>query len=140
MKCITVKQPWASLIVEGYKSIENRMWATKFRGPTLIHTSAKYAHPHPWELLTDEQFATLPGSVQTDMLLRDYPVSAIIGQVEIVDCVINHPSIWAEITEIPAGVYMGEKPIYNWVLDNPVKFDKPIQNVKGKLSFWEFEL
>ena len=30
------------------------------------------------------------------------------------------------------------KPIYNWVLANPVVYDKPILNVKGKLSFWEF--
>ena len=30
-------------------------------------------------------------------------------------------------------------PIYNWVLANPVLYEKPILNVKGKLSFWEFE-
>lgn len=54
--------------------------------------------------------------------------SAIIGSVEIVDCVINHPSVWAE------------KGVYNWVLANPVLFEKPILNVKGKLGFWDYEL
>lgn len=64
--------------------------------------------------------------------LRDYEVDGqtgcIIGSVEIVDCVQNHPSIWAE------------KGVYNWVLANPVLFNKPIENVKGKLSFWDFDL
>ena len=43
------------------------------------------------------------------------------------DCVQNHPSVWAE------------KGVWNWVLKDAVLFDKPIINVKGKLSFWEYE-
>jgi len=31
-----------------------------------------------------------------------------------------------------------EKGIWNWVLKNPILFEKPIENVKGKLGFWEF--
>ena len=68
--------------------------------------------------------------------------SAIIGEVEIIDCVINHPSIWAEKTEFAQSGnqrFYKDKPIYNWVLENPVLYEKPILNVKGKLSFWEFE-
>jgi len=34
-------------------------------------------------------------------------------------------------------LYQG-KPIWNWVLANPVLYEKPILNVKGKLSFWEY--
>lgn len=41
MKTITVKQPWASLIVEGIKDIENRTWKTNFRGRVLVHAAAK---------------------------------------------------------------------------------------------------
>ncbi len=63
--------------------------------------------------------------------------SAIIGSVEIVDCVQNHPSIWAEKTDTDNKGYY-KNPIYNWVLTNPILFNKPIENVKGKLSFWEY--
>ena len=139
MKTLSVKQPWASLIVAGIKDIENRTWATKYRGSLLIHAGANLYCPFPHEALSDDQFDSLPRDVQNKLLLREYPVSAIIGQVDIVDCVINHPSVWAEKTEMPSGVYMGEKPIYNWVLANPVKYDEPILGVKGKLSFWEWE-
>ena len=33
----------------------------------------------------------------------------------------------------------GQKYVWNWVLVNPVLYEKPINNVKGKLSFWEFD-
>jgi len=39
MKAISIRQPWAWLIVNGYKDIENRSWPTKFRGRVLIHAS-----------------------------------------------------------------------------------------------------
>lgn len=63
----------------------------------------------------------------------------IIGSVEIVDCVINHPSIWAEKSyRIYDRVHNNDyQIIYNWVLANPIKFPKPIP-CKGKLSFWDY--
>lgn len=53
---------------------------------------------------------------------------AIIGHVDIVDCVKGHPSKWSE------------PDCYQWVLANPVLFDKPVVHVKGKLSFWNYNL
>jgi hypothetical protein len=79
------------------------------------------------------------------------PFSSIIGSVEIVDCVVNHPSIWAEKTFcthpedckdsnqrrcINGCIYCAK--VYNWVLANPVKYNYPLQNIKGKLSLWDF--
>ena len=144
MKTITVKQPWASLIVEGIKDIENRTWKTKFRGRVLIHSSAKpVCKPTEiFSLFNREQFLSLPehteGSPATIAVL-----SSIIGSVEIVDCVINHESIWAEKSEPELwdedGKPVYDRPIYNWVLANPIKIDHPIEDIKGKLSFWEYD-
>lgn len=36
MKTLVLKQPWASLVLEGKKTIELRTWQTKYRGPILI--------------------------------------------------------------------------------------------------------
>lgn len=38
-KALSIRQPWAWLIVHGHKDIENRTWPTRFRGPVLIHAS-----------------------------------------------------------------------------------------------------
>ena len=134
MKTITIKQPWVSLICEGIKDIENRTWSTKIRGRVLIHASQKAIEmKYGNEIFTIEQW----NYITNKKSVLDKKCGCIIGSVEIVDCVINHPSIWAEKTNefmLQAG-----KPIYNWVLANPILFDKPIP-AKGKLSFWNFDI
>lgn len=142
MKAITLKQPWAFLVCSGVKYIENRTWKCpeKYIGKrVLIHTSkTSYRFDNFYDSpLSNDQLLALPDIIQ-------YPTihSAIIGSVRIVGCTINHPSIWAEKTE---GTMVGHtfvtpkdvKPIYNWILEDAILFDKPILDVKGKLSFWE---
>jgi hypothetical protein len=39
MNLLSIKQPWAWLIANGYKDVENRTWATAYRGPLAIHAS-----------------------------------------------------------------------------------------------------
>lgn len=144
MKAITIKQPFASLIVDGIKDIENRTWKTNFRGTVLIHAACKKPPKLPGDMISGLQYASLFTSNNIHLLQNTEVYGAIIGSVDIVDCVINHPSVWAEKTE---GVLSGNtfytkdetKTIYNWVLANPIRFAKPIENVKGKLSFWNYD-
>lgn len=128
MKAITLKQPWAFLVCSGVKDVENRTWKCpeKHIGKrVLIHASkTSYKCDNYFDSpLSNDQLLALPSDIQ-------YPVlhSAIIGSVRIVGCTINHPSVWA-VDEL-----------YNWVLANPILFDKPILNVKGSLGFWDFDL
>ena len=145
MKAVSIKQPWAHLIASGIKDIENRTWRTNFRCRIYIHASAKIVY---YKELSLVQLRLLQeNNVETlgDVLERRFITSAIIGEVDIVDCVINHPSIWAEKTFIDKATESNPdvedgKPIWNWGLANPVLFKNPILNVKGKLSFWEYNI
>lgn len=141
MKTLSVKQPWASLIVGGIKNIENRTWKTNYRGRIFIHAALK---PDNIKLEIEGQasdreiqmFSAL-GRAEDDNLF-----GCIIGSVEIVDCVINHESIWAEPayqTLEDARWGSDAKPIYNWVLANPIQFANPWLNIKGKLGLWDFD-
>ena len=121
MKAISIKQPWASLIVNGYKDIENRSWRTSYRGKILIHASSKPVIGG-MSNLNKLQYNAIPADCSFNSSLY----SAIIGSVEIVDCVKNDPSVWAE------------KGVWNWKLKNPVLFKNPILHVKGKLNLWNF--
>jgi hypothetical protein len=121
-KALTVKQPYAYLQCVGIKDIENRTWKTKHRGRVFIHASAKAIIPIT-NALTAKQFNYLCEIHELRSVQNT--TSAIIGYVDIIDCVENHSSIWA----LPNH--------YHWVLANPVLFDKPILDVKGKLSFWD---
>lgn len=139
MKAITIRQPWASLIAHGIKDIENRTWKcpTKHIGTrVLIHAAVKTSDfwdcPNYGIVHNHIREVTKYG---TDY--SKYNTMAIIGSVEIVDCVINHPSIWAEKTNLPE--QLSNECIWNWVLANPILFEEPITNVKGKLGFWDYE-
>lgn len=147
MKAITIKNPWAYLIVRGIKDIENRSWKTNYRGKVLIHVS-KSCDKRFFDKTNDESYKIICDTVLNSLSKEQYysQNSCIIGEVEIVDCVINHPSIWAEKSNTVYQLAPEEtsedypKPIYNWVLANAKMYDDPIFNVKGKQSFWEYEL
>lgn len=140
MKTLTVKNPWALLIALGVKDIENRTWKTNYRGRIFIHASSKEAIGLFRELLPKKYWDSLFGD-QKDWLKKtsSETVSEIIGSVEIVDCVQNHESIWAENNKgVPED---GEiiKPIWNWVLKNPrLELDYKGLKVRGAQSLWEF--
>lgn len=128
MKAISIKNPWGSLVTLGIKDVENRTWKTNFRGEVLIHTSSIRAGRIE-DLLLPKQKAAINDFNGFELK----PQSAIIGKIDIIDCVQHYPSIWSEVD------LSGERPIWNWVLRNAVLFKKPILNVKGKLSFWDFD-
>lgn len=45
MKALSIKEPWASLIMKGKKTIETRTWRTSYRGPVLLCASKKPNSP-----------------------------------------------------------------------------------------------
>lgn len=129
MKAISIKQPWASLIAHGIKDIENRTWKCpqKYIGQRVLIHAAKTTVKEGWSALTETQLEkAFPHKNKLYGNNEELPQGAIIGSVVIEDCVQNHPSVWAE------------KGCWNWVLTDVVLFNKPILNVKGKLSFWEY--
>lgn len=143
MKALSIKQPWASLIVHGIKDIENRSWRTKFRGRIYIHASAIQVKTKNISFPTNDVWLNkVPIEIRRKAFWNENLTSAIIGEVDIIDCTINHHSIWAEQMEYykceETGLNIlckGQKYVWNWVLANPVLYEKPILNVKGKLSF-----
>ena len=106
MKAISIKQPWASLIVHGIKPIENRTWKCpeKYIGQRVfVHASAKNAGEYEY-LLNDNQKNSVMAYGWTHGLdsYKDLYINSgsIIGSAVIKDCVVNHPSIWAEKTPL----------------------------------------
>lgn len=78
--CLSMHQPWASLLVAGIKTHEGRPWGSDFRGRLWIHAAA--AHPsHVAEI--EAQYAPLLKPGQT--FPTDYPTSCLLGYVVAVD-------------------------------------------------------
>lgn len=121
MKILSVKQPWAWLIVHGLKDVENRSWSTPYRGIIYIHAGKTRMSLDDWQYLKDT------------CQINDHPVpkkyeiayGGIIGSVTLVNCVRESGSEWFDG---PIG----------WELQKPA----PCRFIpmKGKLGLYEVEL
>lgn len=165
MRVISLLQPWASLSVEGHKGIETRSWATKYRGPLLIHASAnkksvgkqlaasqpflKYM-PH----IPDKQWKDRFDQQQPVLDWDALPFGAIIGMVHL-DHIVSFDeerntttNALPEIFEHEGRrwpLYPDEREFgdynpgrYGWLMRSPKVFPKPIP-AKGKLLLWDYE-
>lgn len=127
MKVLTIKQPWATLIIQGYKRFEFRSWQTKYRGELLIHAGKG---------IDKEAVKRL-----AKYLPKELPQGKIIGKVNVVDCIKCNEEFKEMCQKENNEVYAKStfKENYAWQLDNVEVFEKPIE-AKGKLSLWEYNL
>lgn len=125
MKAITISQPFASLIANGDKFVENRTWPTTYRGPLAIHAGKGTQY------LCREELAL-------------YPTGCIIAIVELVACIARNdleilkPNDTIEsrrVVDIRNHRYT-EGP-WCWILEDA----KPILHVaiNGKQGLWEWD-
>lgn len=123
MKAISIRQPWAWMIIHGGKDIENRTWRTNVRGRVLVH-AAKGLTLGEWS--DAWKFAhgsgASPKAVEAGITFETIERGGIIGSVEIVDCVDSSDSRW----------FMGR---YGFVLRDPRPL--PFRPIVGKLGFFE---
>ncbi|NXN86815.1 TRIP4 protein, partial [Bombycilla garrulus] len=81
--CLSLHQPWASLLVRGVKRVEGRTWYTSHRGRLWIAATAK--RPSPQEI--SELEATYRILHQKDVEFPgDYPSGCLLGCVDVTDC------------------------------------------------------
>jgi len=115
IKAVSIKQPWASLIVEGTKTIETRKWATKYRGPLLLVSSKQVDRYGPANCVRGPQ-----------------PLGMALAVANLVDCRIMKRS------DEEAACCQEYPGAYAWVLEDV----KPIEPfpVKGQLSLYDVEI
>jgi hypothetical protein len=118
MKALSIRQPWAWLIIHGGKDVENRSWHTKHRGRFVVHaakgmTQQEYAHA--------AAFADLECGLKIPPF-NELQRGGIIGSVELVNSVDTSDSPW----------YLGEKA---FVLRDPKPL--PFVPLKGQLNFFQ---
>ena len=115
MRALSIRQPWAWLVVNGYKDIENRTWSTTFRGRIYVHAGQRMvADDYP----DQREYTTQAGIVIPAQLAR----GAIIGEVTITGCLSFSDSPW----------FCGP---YGFTLEDPVAYDTPVP-CRGQLGFF----
>ena len=117
MKAVSIRQPWAWAIIHGGKDIENRAWATRSRGPLLIHAGKNMRLSAFGELCSYLNEEAIEPPKRSQLLF-----GGIVGIVELVDCVEDHSSPWFDG---PVG----------WVLKNPRALN--FHACKGQLGLFD---
>jgi hypothetical protein len=92
---ISIRQPWAWLIIHAGKDIENRTWPTRFRGRVLIHASKGMTEQEYRDacnfMATDSRLAAALKSLPQ---MHELQRGGIIGEAEVVGCVNDSESPW----------------------------------------------
>lgn len=119
MKALSVRQPWAWLIVSGYKDIENRDWSTNLRGRIWIHTGLHRVTKAEYEEFVENCQAF---GIRKFPAIDEFEMGGIVGSVEIVDRVKQSKSFW----------FQGR---YGFVLKNAIAYR--FRPMPGQLNFFE---
>ncbi len=127
MKVLTIKQPWATLIIQQDKRFEFRSWQTKHRGELLIHAGKG---------IDKEAMKRLAKYIPDDI-----PRGKILGKVTLMDCIKMSPEFKQKLLEENKDIYTESsfKENYGWQLENVEVFEEQIE-AKGKLSLWEYDI
>ncbi|MDO5393464.1 MAG: ASCH domain-containing protein [Mycoplasmatota bacterium] len=130
MKTISLQEPYATLIKEGYKKVETRSWKTTYRGDILIHASQ------------GKKFLKGIDNPEVLDLIKGLELNngSIICKATLVDCIemtkdfINQAK--SNHQEYILGIY--EEGRYAWILENI----SPIEPIKvpGKLGLWDYNI
>lgn len=123
MKALSIRQPWAWLIMHGGKPVENRDWRTSYRGPLAIHASAGMTKYELEDAIAFVSTFNKPLASRIP-LHKDLWRGQIIGTVDLVDCRDHVDSEW----------FQGK---YGLVLANPKPLTEPIP-ATGSLGLWEW--
>lgn len=89
-QCLSMHQPWASLLVFGFKRAEGRSWRAEHRGRLWIHAAAK--PPDTGDVIALEQRyreVYAASGVPTPPMPSEaggYPTSALLGCVDLEEC------------------------------------------------------
>lgn len=122
MRVITLMQPWASLVANGYKIYEFRKMNYKYRGKILIH-AGKGIDKNAMERVKE--------------LNLEYPQSQIVAEVEIEDVIECDKEFNDYINSLNSIVYGNNKQRdgYAWKLKNIKKINDN-QHISGKQGIW----
>lgn len=123
MRVLSVRQPWAWLIVNGWKNIENREWPTRVRGRILIH-AGKTMTRGDYDACRLFVLGFSPSVFELIPRMGDLDRGGIVGETTILDCVRSHSSEW----------FVGS---WGFVLDE--SYPLPFVPCPGRLGFFDFK-
>lgn len=79
MRILTLRQPWATLVAIGEKTVENRRWSTSYRGPLAIHAGEAWDPAATGDPLVEEALT------EHGLTRADLPHGVVVALAELTD-------------------------------------------------------
>lgn len=146
VKCISLWQPWATLMALGHKRIETRSWSTPYRGPLVIHAAKTLQGFADLFEEVDKDEGRLPFPFDAAFRdsgysqVKDVPLGAAVCVVDLIDCVktddlYDNLPFWRDfgVWEESFGNY--ERGRYAWITQEVKRFPTPIP-LCGRQGLW----
>ncbi|XP_048568964.1 putative uncharacterized protein DDB_G0290521 isoform X1 [Triticum urartu] len=135
--CLTMHQPWASLLVHGIKRVEGRSWPSPVTGRLWIHAASKVPDPDTVAAMEDfyREIYAVDGVHHIDFP-QHYPVSRLLGCVEVVGCVRSEELVCWE--DVPQSVRLEGLTDFCWLCENPQKLVVPFE-MRGYQGVYNLE-
>lgn len=129
MKVLSIKEPFATLIMNKYKMIETRSWKTNYRGELYIHASLTKMD----EFNDREELKNLIKNLE---MHNGY----IICKCQLINCIYMDEHFIDKIKRNHQEYICGHYEVgrYAWVLDNIELLDNSIK-AKGHLGIWNYD-
>lgn len=126
--CLSMHQPWASLLVHGFKRFEGREWTHKYRGPLYIHATQKKPEQELIDEL-EEKYRTLYRQVGYDLpaFPERYLTGCLVGRVDLIDVISNQEYLDTIPEKIREHRASDEMPAFHFVVRNPQYLDIPLK-------------
>lgn len=170
VKVLSVKNPYAYLIIQGGKDVENRTWTTDYRGRLYIHVSGDTLPfitqdenpPKFIDVKDNEKILNEYGDYAEKLedwyynLLDAYVEAGIPegtrSESEMLQRICDYQDKWLLKSQSIIGyvdlvdiIKNSSSPWsidgqYHWILKNPTLLKNPIRQVKGRLGLWNYNL
>ncbi|MDX1927890.1 MAG: SNF2-related protein, partial [Pirellulaceae bacterium] len=109
LKGLSIRQPWAEMILQGVKTVEYRSLPTKLRGKIYIYASLGKTDLDPADRADIE--------LELDKPIASLPTGVVVGTVEVTDC-------------------HGSDGEFEWHLENPERLSSPLRPIEQPQPVW----
>lgn len=136
IKVLSIRQPWAWLIVNGYKTIENRTWRVNDRGPILIHAGKSFDYNSLWFMCERRETLAAGRAVLERFGITGDDEPRITKGREIMGALVGFA--WLTRTDSAASDEpWAEKGLYHWHMERGREMAVP-ESMPGRLGLFQY--
>lgn len=132
--CLSMHQPWASLLVAGIKKIEGRSWSSPHRGPLWIAATTRVPTLEEIDEIERQYEELLGPHACEDLFPEEYPTGALVGQVTIENVLhcSEYDPVRYEVSEENSSDYV-------WLCSQPRKLLVPLKVFNSGHKLWSMD-